>query len=399
MRRGFGSSLALILALLAAPGHAQDAALLQAAQTGQPEAQYRLGLLYQDGDGVLQNFATAAEWYAKAAYQGHAGAQNRLARHLYEGLGVPRDTVAALEWFAKAAASGDAQMQYDYAVARQALATGPEDLTDAANWYAKAAEQGHTDAQVSLGLMYQNGEGVPRDPARARALYEGPAAQGHARAQNNLGLLYVRGEGVEQDYARAAQLFQQAADQGMRVAMTNLGVMYENAFGVPLDEERAHELYRMGGQGETDKTGLSLPLYDPRLLPPDSSKEGLARLYRAAQAGDPVAQFQMGWVLLSQPQPEFADQARAASLMRAAAEAGYTPAMANLGWMYFQGMAVPQDYVLGHMWLVLASSGGDAQILALNAQLSRVMPPAQIDEAQTRAKAHLRRRKNGGPDN
>ncbi|MBA84221.1 SEL1-like repeat protein [Thalassobius sp. S69A] len=356
----------------------------QAQAANDAESMYQKGLQYQTGEGVLQNYAQAAEWYAKAADQGHPAAQNRLAQHLFEGLGTAQDTQAALTWFARAAESGDAGYQFDYATALQTM--GME--TQAAQVYLLAADQGHLEAQTSLGVLYQNGQGVPQDLERARALYEGPADAGLARAQNNLGLLYVRGDGVEQDYEHAAQLFQLAAEQGLHTAMTNLGVMYENGFGVERDETRAHELYRMGGRKETGEQ-IALPLYDPRLAPPVMTPEAQEILQRSAQARDPIAQFQLAWLLLQPRTVPFEDQRLAARLMEEAAKSGLSSAMANLGWMYFSGLGVPQDYVLGHMWLVLASASGDAQIQAVNAQLSRNLLPSQIDEAQEKAMAYL----------
>jgi len=48
------------------------------ADTGDAAAQNRLGLIYQNGEGVSQDDAEAIRWYLKAAEQGHADAQNNL---------------------------------------------------------------------------------------------------------------------------------------------------------------------------------------------------------------------------------------------------------------------------------------------------------------------------------
>src|SRR5439155_21230874 len=49
-----------------------------AASTGDPEASYRLGLLYARGHGVLANLADAAARYRRAAEEGHAAGQHQL---------------------------------------------------------------------------------------------------------------------------------------------------------------------------------------------------------------------------------------------------------------------------------------------------------------------------------
>lgn len=388
-----GTAAALLALALTGTAGAQDGAqwdqlpiatLQQTAQSGSAEAQYALAMRYHKGREVLQNFAQAAELLQAAADQGHAAAQNRLGQYYFAGIGAPRDAALALKWLAAAAASGDAQFIYDYAAALENGADGTADPARAADFYAKAAELGLDDAVVSLGVLYQHGHGVEQDLGRARELYEGPASRGHARAQNNLGLLYVRGDGVAQDYERAVGLFTKAAEQGLAVAMTNLAVMYENGFGVEMNEPLAVELYRKGGRGGDTGAGPQ-PVYDPRLAEPDTSEEGLRLMTQAARAGDPVAQFQMAWLLLNRQPAQFQDIQAAAGLLRQAAEAGLAPAMANLGLLYFDGRGVPQDYALGHMWLILAGTAGMPDAISISSELAARLTPEQISEAQQMA--------------
>ena len=48
------------------------------AKQGHAVAQYNLGLLYANGQGVPKDDAQARQWYEKAAVQGHADAQVNL---------------------------------------------------------------------------------------------------------------------------------------------------------------------------------------------------------------------------------------------------------------------------------------------------------------------------------
>ncbi len=77
------------------------------AMRGKPQAQYNLGLLYEQGQGVPQDYAQAIKWYRKAAKQGETSAQVRLGVLHEEGLGVPQDYAQAHMWFNLAAAQGD----------------------------------------------------------------------------------------------------------------------------------------------------------------------------------------------------------------------------------------------------------------------------------------------------
>ncbi len=101
------------------------------AEQGDAHAQFNLGLMYSDGEGVPQNYIESAKWYRRAAEQGDAHAQFNLGIMYDFGQGVPQDYV------------------------------------ESAKWYRRAAEQGDAFAQHSLGIMYSFGQGVPQDYVRA----------------------------------------------------------------------------------------------------------------------------------------------------------------------------------------------------------------------------------------
>ena len=104
------------------------------AEQGDMEAQFNLGVLYEEGievpdNGKLrvvkQDYRKAFEWFTKSAEQGHADAQNNLGLMYKEGSAIP---------------------QNDY---------------EAFKWWAKSAEQGNADAQNNLGLIYRDGKETP----------------------------------------------------------------------------------------------------------------------------------------------------------------------------------------------------------------------------------------------
>jgi TPR repeat protein len=77
------------------------------AERGEAWAQFQLAWRYFKGEGVVQNWPKAAEWYAKAAQEGHAAAQNNLGVMYQNCQAVPRDYVEAYKWYCLAAAQGD----------------------------------------------------------------------------------------------------------------------------------------------------------------------------------------------------------------------------------------------------------------------------------------------------
>jgi uncharacterized protein len=77
------------------------------ADRGDAEAQFWLGVLYHDGEGVPQDYETAVKWYRKAADQGFASAQHNLGFMYWFEEGVPKNYVTAHMWLNLAAARGN----------------------------------------------------------------------------------------------------------------------------------------------------------------------------------------------------------------------------------------------------------------------------------------------------
>lgn len=74
------------------------------AEQGDPNAQGLLGVSYEKGKGVPQDYQQAAKWFRLAADQGHPLAQLNLGWLYARGTGVPQDFVQARQWYEKAAA-------------------------------------------------------------------------------------------------------------------------------------------------------------------------------------------------------------------------------------------------------------------------------------------------------
>jgi hypothetical protein len=87
----------------------------RAAERELPDAENELGVRYQDGDGVEQNYVQAAYWFRKAAEHvpdlGGAGqGRNNLGNLYVQGHGVLKDYVQAYMWFSLA--SSDLSTEY-----------------------------------------------------------------------------------------------------------------------------------------------------------------------------------------------------------------------------------------------------------------------------------------------
>lgn len=62
-------------------------------------AQYYLGMMYLNGQGVDQNYEEAGKWFRKAAEQGIPQAQYKLGYLYNQGQGLPKDLEYAYAWY------------------------------------------------------------------------------------------------------------------------------------------------------------------------------------------------------------------------------------------------------------------------------------------------------------
>jgi TPR repeat protein len=77
------------------------------AEQGDSVSQYQLGLMYQMGKGVSQDYHKTFHWWSMAADQGNATAQHRLGYMYIQGYGVAQDYVMSHLWFNLATLNGD----------------------------------------------------------------------------------------------------------------------------------------------------------------------------------------------------------------------------------------------------------------------------------------------------
>ncbi|MBQ5998255.1 MAG: SEL1-like repeat protein [Treponema sp.] len=156
------------------------------AEQGDAVAQYNLGELYFDGNGVTKNYEKAFELWGKAAEQGYTDALCRLGVAYNEGEGVPQDYGKSVEYFTKAASLGSAFAQFAIGTCYSEGEGVPQDDVKAFEWYSKGAAQGDAASQCALGICYSEGKGVAKDMAKAFDLWKKAAEQGNEKAKELL---------------------------------------------------------------------------------------------------------------------------------------------------------------------------------------------------------------------
>jgi len=81
--------------------------LRKLADRGDADAQWQMGVLYHNGEGVPRDDEQAMQWFLRAAEQGHVIAQATLGAYYWAGRGVPQDLSKAYLWSYIALAQGD----------------------------------------------------------------------------------------------------------------------------------------------------------------------------------------------------------------------------------------------------------------------------------------------------
>jgi len=115
--------------------------LLPLAEQGDTRAQSTLGLLYYRGSkDVPRNEAEAAKWFRLAAQHGDATAQFNLGVMYSEGQGVPQDHAKAVHFYRLAAEQGNPQAEYNLGLSyADGDDGGKRDLVAAHMWFNLAA--------------------------------------------------------------------------------------------------------------------------------------------------------------------------------------------------------------------------------------------------------------------
>lgn len=198
--------------------------LLEQANNGDVTATHELGMAYELGESIEQDFELALTWHKLAAEKGNVDSKFRIGRIFQFGL------------------------------------AGDPDYGEAVRWYQRAIAEGHLAAKVNLGRMYVAGEGVEQNYKAAEILFKDASFEGDRDAQNNLGCIYLGGLGTERDEVEAAKWFELSAIQGNQKAQLSLGIMYKDGTGIDPDYEQAYRwLHASADQGD-DSAQLHLGL-------------------------------------------------------------------------------------------------------------------------------------------
>lgn len=196
-----------------------------AADYDSPFGHINVGDLYRDGKGVSVDAELAIEAYEASGALGYGVAYERIGDLYRDGGIVPQSSSKAIYAYSSAHelgeyASGN-KIAYIYETGR---GDQPQNESAAFSWYLDVMLKGVTEdwAIYRAGRMMLEGRGVEADEEKARNWFGLGAHQGHAPSQRELGRLLHRWGNTDE----AESWLRQAADQGDEDAQGLLAIWY-----------------------------------------------------------------------------------------------------------------------------------------------------------------------------
>ena len=126
--------------------------------------------LHASGDGVAQDYEQAAYWFREAAIQGVPNAQYNLGVLYENGWGVEKSDVRSLLWYHSAAESGHPKAQYNLGIFFEGRGN-PVNFREARRWFERAGIANQPGGFFNLARMEEEGLGAaPNIPAARHAM-------------------------------------------------------------------------------------------------------------------------------------------------------------------------------------------------------------------------------------
>lgn len=241
----------------------------------------------------------------------------------------------------KAAAGGTPAAQFELGCYYE----DKDKFKDAKKYYELAADQDFPPAIHNLACLYERGQGMKADISKAVELYERAVESGYAPSHVNLARLYIIGdEALPQDFGMALSIVSAAAEDEDAEAQIMLGNMFENGMGVPKNDDVALTWYQRANRNSAGSAQANIDALEQRRASAESGElpDWMSGYVDMAESGDASAMYSIGYMYyLGQAIPQ--DYAKAIEWFEKAAEKNFDFALFFLGECYNRGQGVPAD--------------------------------------------------------
>ena len=242
--------------------------VIDLANSGVADAQYKLAIMYRDGTVFGCNLELYEYWMEQAAFQGHTLAQVEYGDILMDkgdlSAAVNNYRLAAskgdsnakakismlsssedetiselLKIYSQIANRGNALNEYRYADLLLKTAWNNEDRKRAFQKFLDSANDGYPNAMHQLGIMYKDGVGTTRDPIKMEEYLIKAADRGFIPSILLLSDLYFQGKLLNKNEEKAFDYSLKAALLGNINSMYKVATMYRDGIGTVADADQS----------------------------------------------------------------------------------------------------------------------------------------------------------------
>jgi TPR repeat protein len=324
----------------------------KAADLGCLNAQLRLGQLYSDRNNSIFSAESAFKYYKMAANQNNPEAKYRLAIMYLDGIGVEQDFIQAYTLFSESKdlccedAENIFQVPIDY------RKNFDIDYKKVADMFKLVCENNLSSLEYNLGYHYEH-ESIfhynttsyinTADIQQAKRWYELAALKNNPKAQYRLGLNYETGKIPYPGWAITPYYYLNSRRNGNSDATYKLACMYVNKNRISGRFQKSFGfLIEATHKGPSEAADLLFKLYKADQKKKQFTfKEVLEELVESENI---VIQYKLGLLFIESSSPTFLDLIKGTWWLSKASEGGYIAASYQLGILFEEGLGVTRSH-------------------------------------------------------
>ena len=341
----------------------------KAFENGNPDAAYKLYLIYTKDSIVDANISKQLEWLEKGAEANDSDCQLALGCEYLPNGHCEENYDMARKWWIAAADNGVGTAMNNLSIMYENGQGVESDFDTALEWAIKAAKNGDAGQLRRYAFLYEDGSGfLPKSPEKAAELMKVGADAGDEPCLTHLGIFYLKGTGVEANEEEALHCFEAAGKKGSKLSLDAIKAIGPRVYG----ENAAAKYYEIVKEGADDgyyecmvrayrclESGEGVPV---------NTDAAIEYLERAARGGYKEALFYLGVEHLNGKLIRDANPKTAAELFEKVIDLGEpdgttAAAQRNLALMYKEGLGVGQDLEKAISYLEKAADNGNIDAL------------------------------------
>ncbi|MCM1159887.1 MAG: relaxase MobL [Roseburia sp.] len=340
--------------------------------------EYKIGKMYENGQGTEQDYKKAMEFYEKSAVRNEYAAFSLGNMYLREkGIKYTEENrkkmiKTGLHYMKIAADKGFPYAAYTYAKKHETepflkentsetVAVQNEYYSKAFKGFEKMLKEREDDFLLyRLGTMHYEGQGTEKSQKEALKYFQRSAELNNANAQYALGKTYSDKESGYYDLKKAVENLQKAAEQNLDHAKIALAKIYMNAEESFYDMKKAKDLYEQAAAHDNETAFYQLgKLHSNQEQGFYDLDKAIEYFEQAAGKGNEYAQYALGKIYLDEPQ--VSDIKKGMGYLEKASEQGNAYAKIKLGVVYLYGRyhGIEKNEELGMKYLKEAEGEGN----------------------------------------